>query len=103
MYYVLELELDKYITDLLCFGFQSPRLEILVMKEHIVRYLLHRENKITNIVKKVQTKWLYKRTKRFFNIVNFLCPARGILLTSELFCYWEDNLLSNETEAGNKL
>ena len=57
---------SHYITDLLCFGFEGPRLEILVMKEHIVRYLLQRENKVSSIVKKKRKLDGYKNRPILF-------------------------------------
>ena len=85
-YDTLELELDRYITDLLCFGFQSKGFDIPVMKEHIVRYLLESESKINFVVKK-GTKYMAIQTEklRFLDIANFL--PQGYSLSDYLKAY----------------
>ena len=57
----LEEELHKYLTDLLCFGFQSKGFDIPVMKQHIVRYLLKGNNK-NNVVIKKGSKYMTLQT-----------------------------------------
>lgn len=69
----LEAELDAYLRDLLCFGFQSKGFDIPVMKEHIVKYLIDTNSKINLIVKKGNKYMAILTDKlRFLDISNYL-------------------------------
>ncbi|XP_067945797.1 uncharacterized protein [Watersipora subatra] len=79
----LEEELDKYLRDLMCFGFQSKSFDIPLMKKHIIRYLLETRTEIDIVIKKAN-KYMMIQTKklRFLDIANFL--PEGISLSDYL-------------------
>lgn len=73
MFVRLEKELDSYLRDLLCFGFQSKTFDIPVMKEHIVRYLIENNSKINMAIKKGNKYMALQTNKlRFLDIANYL-------------------------------
>lgn len=82
----LESELDAYLRQLICFGFNSGKYDLPLIKSHLIKYLLDNDIDITFTAKK-SSNYLCIATEliRFLDVSNFIAP--GFSLSDYLKAY----------------
>lgn len=82
----LESELEAFLRQLICFGFNSGKYDLPLIKSHLVKYLLENDIDITFTAKK-GSSYLCIATEcvRFLDVTNFVAP--GFSLSDYLKAY----------------
>jgi hypothetical protein len=69
-------ELDGYISEILCFGFNSAKYDIPLIKPFLVKYLLEKNKDIDYVIKKGNNYMCLKANNiKFVDVTNFLAAG----------------------------